>query len=251
VRRFEEHLFSYAGDSSAGHANCDPGFRYRLLAPQQIEPGCKYPLALFLHGAGECGTDNKLQLLYFPELMASDVYRARFPCFLLAPQCRPNCQWVDVPWDDRESTPMQSKPNEDCQAVADMLDQALATLPIDRARVYLTGLSMGGYGCWELATRNPQRYAAVVPICGGGDESLADRLLGVPIWAVHGETDPAVPVERSRRMIAAIRAAGGSPNYSELAGVGHHSWVNAYGDPQGVIPWMFAQVNDRCRQTGS
>jgi predicted peptidase len=101
---------------------------------------------------------------------------------------------------------------------------------------------MGGYGSWDLAARRPELFAAVVPICGGGDEHAAERLLKTPIWAVHGDADTAVPVERSRRMIEAIKAAGGQPKYSELPGVGHNSWTPAYSDPEGVLPWMFEQV---------
>ena len=87
---------------------------------------------------------------------------------------------------------------------------------------------MGGYGSWDLAERMPERFAALVPICGGGDEAQADRLVGLPIWAWHGDADQAVPVERSRRMIAAIEKAGGKPKYTELPGVGHDSWTPAY-----------------------
>jgi predicted peptidase len=105
---------------------------------------------------------------------------------------------------------------------------------------------MGGYGSWDLAERSPDRFAAVAPVCGGGDPKHADRLVGIPIWAWHGADDPAVPVERSRMMIAAIRAAGGSPKYTELPGVKHSSWVQAYHDSGNLLSWMFEQV----RKTG-
>jgi predicted peptidase len=100
---------------------------------------------------------------------------------------------------------------------------------------------MGGFGSWDWATREPDRFAAVVPICGGGDESKADKLTKTPIWAVHGDTDEVVKVEQSRRMIEAIKKAGGDPKYSELKGVGHNSWTPAYSDPKGIVPWMFEQ----------
>jgi predicted peptidase len=99
---------------------------------------------------------------------------------------------------------------------------------------------MGGYGSWDLGTRLADRWAAVVPICGGGDELYADRLVGVPVWAWHGDSDDVVPVAKSRRMIEAIRQAGGDPKYSELGGVGHDSWTAAYRS-EGVLSWMFAQ----------
>ncbi len=236
VQRFQVGEFKYRGGPYRNEV-----FRYRLLTPVRAEPGREYPLVVFLHGAGERGIDNAKQLLYFPELMASEEYREKYPCFVLAPQCRPDARWVEVPWDAVESSPF-GPASDSMQVILGVLEELEMNAPIDRRRIYLTGLSMGGYGCWDLAIRFPERFAAVVPICGGGDESQAERLKSLPIWAFHGDADPAVPVERSRRMIAAVRAAGGRPKYSELAGVGHHSWTPAYADRKGVIPWMFDQT---------
>jgi predicted peptidase len=100
---------------------------------------------------------------------------------------------------------------------------------------------MGGFATWDAAARFPERFAAVVPICGGGDESAAERLAHVPIWAVHGNKDDVVRVGLTRKMIEAVRQAGGKPKYTELDGVGHDSWTPAYSDPEGVLPWMFQQ----------
>jgi predicted peptidase len=113
---------------------------------------------------------------------------------------------------------------------------------IDRRRVYLTGISMGGFGAWSLAARYPEAFAAVVPVCGRGDPEQARLLVGVPLWAVHGEADTVVAPEGSRCMIEAIRAAGGTPQYTELRGVGHSSWRQAFDDSSGVLAWMFAQA---------
>lgn len=228
VQRFQVGEFK-----SGGGPYRDEVFRYRLLQPVRIEPGRKYPLVVFLHGAGERGTDNVKQLLYLPERMAADEYREKYPCFVLAPQCRPENRWVEVPWDAVESSPF-GPAGDQMQVVLGVLDELERSLPVDRRRLYLTGLSMGGYGCWDLAIRFAERFAAVVPICGGGDESQARQLVTLPIWAFHGEADPAVPVDRSRRMIAALRAAGGSPKYTELEGGGHDSWTPAYSECEGV-----------------
>ena len=127
------------------------------------------------------------------------------------------------------------------QVVIDILNEVIGEFPVDSRRLYLTGLSMGGYGSWDLGTRLAERWAAVAPICGGGDELYADRLVGVPVWAWHGAADDVVPVAKSRRIIDAIRQAGGDPKYTELPGVGHDSWTQAYTDPDGLLPWMFAQ----------
>jgi len=215
-------------------------FRSQLLAPPAIEPGRRYPLVVFLHGAGERGRDKEKQLKYLPTWMTEPALRERHPCFLLAPQCREDERWVDISWADKKSTP-QGPPTTDMLAVIAGLNAAIAAEPVDPGRIYLTGLSMGGYGSWDLAARQPERFAAILPICGGGDEATAPRLAKLPIWCFHGDADKVVPVERSRTMIAAVRAAGGDPKYSELPGVGHDSWTPAYRDPA-VLDWLFAQA---------
>lgn len=214
-------------------------FRYRLLAPD-VPTGDRMPLVVFLHGAGERGSDNAAQLAYLPTWLAAPTERRRHPCFLLAPQCRDESMWVDIPWGDTRSRPQQPRPTLDLQAVIAALDEVTANEPVDPRRIYLTGLSMGGYGTWDLAARMPERFAALLPICGGGDEATATRIAGLPTWCFHGAADDVVPVERSRSMIAAVRAAGGTPRYSELPGVGHDSWTPAYRDAE-VIDWLFAQ----------
>jgi len=215
-------------------------FAYRLLGPESITPGTRYPLVIFLHGAGERGNDNLSQLKYLPTWMAEQSARKAHPCFVLAPQCRDEQKWVDVDWSKIESTPQSPTPTVDMLAVIAALEDTLQREPIDPARIYLTGLSMGGYGSWDLAARMPDRFAAVIPICGGGDGATAAKIKDLPIWCFHGDADTAVRVERSRTMIEALRAAGGAPKYSELAGVGHDSWTPAYRDPA-VLAWLFAQ----------
>jgi predicted peptidase len=234
-KAYEEQSVKYTGSEYKNEE-----FKYRLLKPEKIEPGKKYPLVLFLHGAGERGTDNVKQLLYFPAIIAKPEMREKYPCFVIAPQCRSDKRWVEVDWSAKEPSPM-IEPSDQMKVVLQILDKVANENPVDRDRVYLTGLSMGGYGSWDLAMRMPERFAAVAPICGGGDEQSASKLAGVPVWAFHGDDDQAVPVDRSRRMIAAIEKAGGHPKYSELKGVGHNSWTPAYEDPKGLIPWMFEQ----------
>jgi predicted peptidase len=215
-------------------------FRYRLMRPAAVADGARRPLVLFLHGAGERGVDNEKQLKYLPTWLAEQEPRRRHPCFVLAPQCRQDERWVDVSWADDESTPQQPQPTLDLAAAVAALDDVLAREPVDPARIYLTGLSMGGYGTWDLATRMPERFAAILPVCGGGDERLAARVARLPIWCVHGDADTAVPVRRSRDMVAAVTAAGGRPIYSELPGVGHDSWTPAYRD-RFMLDWLFSQ----------
>lgn len=226
-------------DFEAGHVTGST-VSYRLLHPVSPRPGTRYPLVLFLHGAGERGDDNQVQVRYLPTWMAEAERRRRYECFLVAPQCPAGRLWVETPRATDRAAPRQP-PGPILQAVIDMLDELTARLPVDTNRLYITGLSMGGFGSWELGTRLAERWAAVAPICGGGDELYADRLRDVPVWAWHGAKDDVVPVDRSRRMIEAIRAAGGTPLYSELPGVGHDSWTPAYTGPKGLLDWLFAQ----------
>lgn len=212
----------------------------RLLRPPRIEASTTYPVILFLHGAGERGTDNEKQLAYLPTWLAEPAMQEKYPCYLVAPQCRPDHRWVEVAWDDVASTRQSPQMTDDLAAAVAALDEALAMEAADPGRVYLTGLSMGGFGAWDLAARMPERFAALLPICGGGDEATAPRLARLPIWCFHGADDTVVVPERSRRMIAAVKAAGGIPRYSELTGVGHDSWTPAYRDPD-VLDWLFSQ----------
>jgi predicted peptidase len=198
------------------------------MRPEAPLAGRKYPLVVFLHGGGEVGRDNMRQLLGLPEQLALADWRSRFPCFVLAPQCAASTSWSE--W---------------IVELERIIEQVCARLPVDRRRIYLTGLSMGGFGSWELAAHRPDLFAAVVPICGGGDTAWGARLKDVPIWAVHGDADNVIPAEHSRNMIEAIRQAGGQPRYTELSGVAHDSWTETYRDRNGVLRWMIEQVNGR------
>jgi predicted peptidase len=212
---------------------------YRVLAPAKLDPAAKYPLVIFLHGAGERGSDNKKQLVHGMNDFASDEIMAKYPAFVIAPQCPEGQKWVDIDW-SAESHQMPAKPSEAMASVFDLIDSYLKTKPIDPKRIYITGLSMGGYGTWDAIQRRPELFAAAVPICGGGDPILAKQIQVVPIWAFHGDKDEAVKVERSRQMIEALKDVGAEPKYTEYKGVGHDSWTKTYKDPA-VYEWMFAQ----------
>ncbi len=215
-------------------------FRYRLLKPANVEAGKTYPLVLFLHGAGERGSDNAKQLKYLPQLLATDAYREKLPCYVLAPQCRNGKQWVNVPWGDVESSPLPKEPSHQLRVVTSILERTLKEESVDRDRIYLTGLSMGGFGTWDLAARRPEWFAAVAPVCGGGDEATAKTLADLPVWAFHGGADNVVKPVRSQRMVAAVKEAGGEPKYTEFPGVGHNSWTPAYEKTE-LLSWMFEQ----------
>ena len=219
----------------------DEVFNYRLMKPANAELGKRYPLVLFLHGAGERGSDNALQLLYFPTQMAQPRWRERFPCYVLAPQCRADRKWMEVDWSRREDPEMPEAISPQLDAVLQMLQKTLSEESVDTSRILLTGLSMGGFGSFDLAIRQPQLFAAVAPICGAADPKRVGELKGIPIWVAHGDQDQAVPVERSRSAVSALREAGAQPVYIEFPGVGHNSWTPSYEDFDGLVPWLFRQ----------
>ncbi len=213
---------------------------YRLLQPKEHKT--KAPLVLYLHGAGERGNDNSAQLRQgaAPLFLKPEV-RDKFSCYVVAPQCPTDQKWVDVDW-GKDSVTQPAEPSGPMKLVLGLLDVLPKEFPdIDPDRIYVTGLSMGGFGTWDLITRFPQRFAAAAPICGGGDPAKAPVIADVPVWTFHGNADPVVKFELTRRMVAAIQAAGGQPLFTEYPRVGHDSWTNAYSEPE-LLPWMFAQT---------
>lgn len=214
---------------------------YRLMPPPNVEADRTYPLVVFLHGAGERGTDNARQLKYLPEQMAQPEWRERFPCYLLAPQCRPNKQWVEVDWTLPETHDMSSEPGDMMKFVMQVLDKTIIEQQIDKSRIYVTGLSMGGYGTWELAIRRPDLFAAAAVVCRGADNSRVGVLKELPLWVAHGDSDNVVPVQRSRLPVEILRREGAKPVYVEYPRVGHNSWTPAYSDNDGLVPWLFRQ----------
>ncbi|MSR32054.1 MAG: phospholipase [Gemmataceae bacterium] len=212
---------------------------YRFMQPVKTEEGKKYPLVIFLHGAGERGSDNEAQLVHGVKDFASAEARKTNPCFLIAPQCPNGKKWVEVNWSAKAHA-MPEEPSESFALLYQLLDKVQKEYPIDAKRVYVTGLSMGGYGAWDLISRWPERFAAAAPVCGGGDEKTAAKAAKIPVWAFHGSKDTAVPPDRSRNMIAALKKAGATPKYTEYPDVGHDSWNRAYADPA-MHRWLFSQ----------
>ncbi len=212
---------------------------YRLLRPRSDVRQEAYPLVLFLHGAGERGSDNKKQLVHGMADFASDEIMQKYPCYVVAPQCPAGQQWVDTPWTADAHT-MPENPTAAMRLALELIGALADEFPIDARRLYVSGLSMGGFGTWDALQRQPQRFAAAVPICGGGDVALAKTIAHVPIWAFHGDADRVVKPKRSRDMVAALKEAGGAPRYTEYPGVGHNSWAATYRNPE-LYAWLFAQ----------
>lgn len=221
---------------------------YRIHIPKDLPPGEKIPLVLFLHGAGERGDNNIRQLHHgIPSLLAY-IQKNAIPAILLAPQCPAGMQWVAVPWGGDSHT-MPDSPTPALRAVQNLLSQILAEFPVDPSRISVTGISMGGFGTWDLLQRQPDLFAAGLPICGGGDTAQAARLTPIPIWTFHGNKDTAVKTQRSRDMVQAIKNAGGTlVHYTEYPGVAHNSWTQTYKD-DAVLDWLFSQQKTTPQQS--
>lgn len=192
---------------------------YLLYLPKDYEKQEKVPLMVFLHGAGERGSNLDLVKVHGPPKLISQG--KDFPCIVVSPQCPANKWW------------------ESYQLVA-LLDDLQSKYKVDPDRIYITGLSMGGFGTWNLASTIPNRLAAIAPICGGGDVSMARRLTKLPIWAFHGAKDGAVPLELSQSMVDAITKRGGNPKLTIYPNAEHDSWTETYNNPE-FYEWLFAQ----------
>jgi len=217
---------------------------YRLLTPKNLNSNEKYPLVLFFHGSCERGDDNQKQLQHGVGRFAAPAYRTKYPCFVLVPQCPLHLDNQPIMWtgerEQMHSLKLASGAAIPLGAALELMIAIQEKFPIDLDRVYVTGISMGGFATWEALIRYPQKFAAAIPVCGGGDVNYVDRLRDIPIWAFHGANDSTVPVQCSRSIIAMIEKAGGHPRYTEYPGVGHNSWDRAYAEPE-LLSWLFSQ----------
>jgi predicted peptidase len=198
--------------------------KYVVFIPHDYKGDKAYPTILFLHGAGETGKDNKAQVKVG---LASAVRKNEktFPFIVVFPQSH-NRTW--------------SATSADGKAAMAALAEVQKDYKVDPSRIYLTGLSMGGFGTWSHAAAFPEKWAAIAPICGGGDVKTAAKIKDIPCWCFHGDKDSAVKVELSRNMIEALKKAGGDPKYTEYPGVNHNSWDRAYAT-QELYDWMLQQ----------
>jgi predicted peptidase len=213
---------------------------FRVLTPQAVESDSTFPLVLFLHGAGQRGDDNRSQLQIGVWNFARPEIREAYPAFVIAPQAAPDDRWSQILWWEDTDQRLSEEANTLMLQVKALLDHALENYPVDPERVYVTGLSMGGFGTWEFVQRWPDMVAAMVPVCGGGDLSKAVNLKDIPVWVFHGTLDNVVKPEFSRMMIDELHALGNKAGYTEYPDVQHDAWVRAYSDPH-MIDWLFRQ----------
>ena len=226
---------------------------YRILYPENYDKSKKYPLLLFLHGAGERGNDNTAQLIHGSRLFLADSNRKKFACFVVLPQCPKESYWSSAKI-DRSTSPITISFDYEAASITwplqssiDLLKQLAKDEKIDKSRIYITGLSMGGMGTFEAVYRNPGLFAAALPICGGGDTMHYDsRVKDIPFWVFHGDADGTVKVDLSRTMVAKLKVSGVNVKYSEYAGVNHNSWDNAFAEPE-YLSWMFKQKRKKVK----
>ena len=193
-------------------------YHYLKYLPEGYDGKKPFPLLLFLHGAGERGSDLEKVTTHSPPKLIKQG--KKFPFIVISPQCKKNSWW-------------------DANALDAMLDQIIKTHAVDESRVYCTGLSMGGFGTWSLGGINPDRFAAFAPICGGGRWSDAFQMWKKPVWVFHGDADKVVPLEESERMVKALRQRGGKPKFTIYKGVNHDSWTETYNNPK-LYQWFLS-----------
>lgn len=232
---YERQLFLQGDDTLA----C------RILSPIHFSPDKKYPLLVFLHGSGERGDDNESQLKWGGNLFLDSANRENFPAIVVFPQCPKDSSWsVRIRKKDSAgqfSFPVDLPPSKPLQLVMSFIDTLVNSGIVDTERIYIGGLSMGGFGTFEILWRRPALFAAAIPICGGGNPQSV-KLYGknFPLWVFHGEKDKVVTPENSRVMVEALKKAGAKVKYTEYPDVEHDSWVNAFAEPE-LLSWLFAQ----------
>lgn len=218
-------------------------YNYMLYLPASYVENDPPPLLLFLHGAGERGSDLSLTAVHGPLKLASNTRLlerrfewTEFPFVVAAPQCPAGEWWLN-------------------EHLIEVMNDVLQKVKVDQSRMYMTGLSMGGFGTWSFASEYPDFFAAIVPICGSGDapgwsglrnytqmdipKAKIEQLVGIPVWAFHGESDPVVNIEEQRKTIEEVRALGGEAEFTTYPGVGHDSWTTTYNNKE-VYEWLLS-----------
>ena len=208
------------------HERVAPPYLVQLPASYEKDPTKKWPALLYLHGSGERGLD--LGIVRRSPLPARVNARKQageeFGFIVIAPQCPPGEDWSVA-------------------GLVQLLDEVQHKYRIDSDRLCVTGYSMGGYGAWNIAAEHPERFAALAPVCGGWDPKDAEKLKDLPTWAFHGNADPVVPIEESRKMVEALKKLGAPVRFTVFPGVGHDSWTSAY-ETDELWEWMLKQTRN-------
>lgn len=220
--------------------------QYRIMYPRNFSENQKYPLVLFLHGAGERGSDNKKQLVHGSKLFSNKTNRGAFPAIVIFPQCPKNSFWSNAQVDKsslprRLIFPKDKEATKPMQLVIDLMKDLTSMPYINTNKVYVGGLSMGGMGTFEILSRQPDRFAAAFAICGDGNAELAKNYANkVDMWVFHGAQDNVVDPKGSLKMVEAILENGGKPNFTLYSDANHNSWDSAFKEPS-LLTWLFSK----------
>lgn len=224
----------------------DLNLPFRVLLPENYNPALKYPLLLFLHGAGERGNDNEKQLTHGASMFLKEENRKKFPAIVVFPQCPETSFWTEIRVQmEGENRVFQfvsadEAPIPSTKALLSLVSYLQESYAVDTKRQYVMGLSMGAFATLHMLSRLPDTFAAAVAICGGGNTQDAVKYAGkLPIWLTHGDADAVVPVSLSRDMKTALEKAGAKVKYTEFPGVDHNAWDPTFEIPE-LLPWIFS-----------
>lgn len=219
--------------------------QYRMMLPKNFDDSKQYPLVLFLHGAGERGSDNEKQLVHGSSLFGSEENREQFESIVIFPQCPKDDYWAAVDVDRTQKPikfnfPINRPPTTSMGLVISLLETMQSKTFVDSTQIYVGGLSMGGMGTFDLLARKPETFAAAFAICGGGNPEGAKRYATkTPLWVFHGAHDDVVDPQLSIDMVSAILKAGGHPSFTLYAKDNHNSWDSTFAEP-GLLEWLFS-----------
>ena len=234
---YEKETFVFENDT----------LNYRILKPLNYDSNQKYPVHLVLHGSGERGNDNTSQLTHGGALFLEKENREKYNSWVLFPQCSNNDRWANLKSDtwDVSFKDTVTKPNKSLQLVIRLMDQFIENKQVDKQRIYVSGLSMGGMGTFEILYRRPNMFAAATPICGNGSTEFAYLYANkVSIWIFHGSDDKVVSPKHSLNMATAIIESGGSPKMTLYENVGHGSWDNAFAE-KNYLKWIHSKTKNK------
>lgn len=232
---YEKHAFVFRGDT----------LLYRLLLPENYNPGKTYPMVLFLHGSGERGNDNEAQLIHGGELFLRDSIRKNFPAIIVFPQCPAKDSWANTSGKNDSSGKRifkfkpTGKATKTMWLVERLVRKIINQYPVTKKQLYVGGLSMGGMGTFDIVRRNPKLFVAAFPICGGADSSIAHQLKNVNWWVFHGGKDQTVDPMYSQIMVHALEQEHAAVKFTLYPEAAHNSWDNAFAEP-GLFTWLFS-----------
>lgn len=218
---------------------------YRILLPNNYNPNIKYPLIIFLHGSGERGTDNELQLKHGASLFLKESVRNKYPAVVVFPQCAPDESWsnykasnINGNWAIEFSSKVDKIKHQ--ELLKGLIKKLKKEFNLNENRFYIGGLSMGGMGTFDAIKNNPKTFAAAFSICGGANPAIAKRISKPSWWIFHGDADSVVPVQYSQQMYDSLKSQGADVKLTIYPGVNHDSWTNAFAEPK-LLEWLFSK----------